>query len=90
MAPVSEKKTFNGRSGMMEVEGARVQWGRSVQQRRLHYTMMISDGDSNTFSELSKLKPYGGKFLITKEGVNKPHGQAGWHFSSESRLRQQQ
>ncbi|XP_070175731.1 uncharacterized protein [Littorina saxatilis] len=52
---------------MMEVEAARVLWGRSVSRHNLRYTVMLSDGDTKTFQELSKIKPYGDQVTIEKE-----------------------
>ena len=59
--------TFAGSSGMMEVEAARVLWRRSVQRHKLRYTTLLSDGDAKTFTELSKIKPYGDSIEIDKE-----------------------
>ncbi|KAK7101737.1 hypothetical protein V1264_020074 [Littorina saxatilis] len=60
-------KNFAGSSGMMEVEAARVLWGRSVSRHNLRYTVILSDGDTKTFQELSKIKPYGDQVTIEKE-----------------------
>ena len=60
-------KNFNGTSGMMEVEAARVLWGRSVERYKLRYKIMICDGDSKTFNELTRIKPYGEDVEIEKE-----------------------
>jgi hypothetical protein len=61
------KKNFDGSSGMMEVEGAKVLWSRSVAQHNLRYTVMLSDGDCKSHTELCKLHPYGPDVKITKE-----------------------
>ncbi|KAL8592498.1 hypothetical protein ACOMHN_021440 [Nucella lapillus] len=60
-------KNFKGSSGMMEVEAARVLWRRSVERYKLHYTVLLSDGDAKTFTELTNIKPYGDKVHIEKE-----------------------
>jgi hypothetical protein len=49
---------------MMEVEAARVLWRRSVQRHKLRYTLLLSDGDAKTFTELKNIKPY---WLIVSE-----------------------
>ncbi|KAL8619907.1 hypothetical protein ACOMHN_015191 [Nucella lapillus] len=61
------QKNVDGSSGMMEVEGAKVMWGRSVERNKMRYTTMLSDGDSKAFTELCKLNPYGPDHPITKE-----------------------
>ncbi|KAL8588578.1 hypothetical protein ACOMHN_059532 [Nucella lapillus] len=60
-------KNYTGSSGMMEVEAARVLWRRSVERHKLRYTVMLSDGDAKTFSELCQIKPYGEDVTIEKE-----------------------
>eukprot|EP00745_Piridium_sociabile_P007986 TRINITY_DN15350_c0_g1_i2.p1 TRINITY_DN15350_c0_g1~~TRINITY_DN15350_c0_g1_i2.p1 ORF type:complete len:326 (+),score=78.28 TRINITY_DN15350_c0_g1_i2:211-1188(+) len=52
---------------MMEVEAARVLWRRSVQRHKLRYTLLLSDGDAKTFTELNNIKPYGEGVIIEKE-----------------------
>ena len=52
---------------MMEVEAARVLWGRSVSRHKLRYTVLLSDGDAKTFNQLTALKPYGDDFMVEKE-----------------------
>ncbi|GFR98246.1 hypothetical protein ElyMa_002765300 [Elysia marginata] len=58
---------FFGTSGMMEVHGARVLWGRSVNSLRLRYTTMLSDGDCKSYTALQNLRPYGDDIEIDKE-----------------------
>jgi hypothetical protein len=60
-------KNFNGSSGMMEVEAAKVLWNRSVDSYKLRYTTILSDGDSKTFNELNSTRPYGKEVEIDKE-----------------------
>ena len=57
---------FYDKSGSMEVEGALRIWKRSVEQYKLRYTEMISDGDASTFSKVSAARPYGSNHPITK------------------------
>ena len=64
------KKNFEGSSGMMEVEGARRLWTRSVAQHKLRYTTMLSDGDCKTFNELQNERPYGDVLIKKEECVN--------------------
>ena len=59
-----------GSSGMMEVEAARVLWRRSVQHHKLRYTVMLSDGDAKTFTELNNIKPYGDVIIEKEECIN--------------------
>ncbi|KAK7478806.1 hypothetical protein BaRGS_00029905, partial [Batillaria attramentaria] len=78
------EKNFTGSSGMMEVEAARVLWRRSVTRHKLRYTVLLSDGDTKSFQELTMIKPYGDAVLIEKEEcINhqeltmiKPYGDA--------------
>ena len=64
------KKNFEGSSGMMEVEGARQLWTRSVAQHKLRYTTILSDGDCKTFSKLQNERPYGDVLVKKEECVN--------------------
>lgn len=48
-----------GSSGMMEVTGMNRIFQRSEARAGVKYTKYIGDGDSKTFSNLSKSKPYG-------------------------------
>ena len=60
------QKNFDGSSGMMEVEGAKVMWLRST-AAKLRYTTILCDGDCKTYNELCKLKPYGQDCPVVKE-----------------------
>ncbi|KAL8615826.1 hypothetical protein ACOMHN_048534 [Nucella lapillus] len=60
-------KNFKGSSGMMEVEAACVLWRHSVEHYKLRYTVLLSDGDAKTFTELTNIKPYGDEVHIEKE-----------------------
>ena len=55
---------------MMEVEGARRLWTRSVAQHKLRYMTMLSDGDCKTFNELQNERPYGDVLIKKEECVN--------------------
>ena len=61
------QKNFDGSSGMMEVEGAKTLWLRSVAEHKLRYTTLLSDGDCKTHTVLTELKPYGEGVEIDKE-----------------------
>ena len=43
---------FDGSSPAMEVEGATILWGRSVELHKLYYRWMICDGDSKAFNNV--------------------------------------
>ena len=51
-------QNYYGSSGGMEAEGARPMWQRSIEKYKLRYMEAVSDGDSKTFAELTKWKPY--------------------------------
>ena len=55
-----------GSSPAMEVEGAKILWGRSVERLNLRYTTVVSDGDSKTVQSLNEMKPYGEGVPIVK------------------------
>ncbi|KAL8600932.1 hypothetical protein ACOMHN_030589 [Nucella lapillus] len=63
----AQTKLKVGSSGMMEVEAARVLWRHSVERYKLCYTVLLSDGDAKTFTELTNIKPYGDEVHIEKE-----------------------
>ncbi|XP_005099717.3 uncharacterized protein LOC101846585 [Aplysia californica] len=48
---------YNGSSGGMKVEGAKVLWGRSL-LHKMRYTTLIGDGDSKSFAAVLVLNPY--------------------------------
>lgn len=53
------KKNHTGSSGIMEVIGMTNIFQRSEKNRELRYLKYLGDGDTKTFLELSKSKPYG-------------------------------
>lgn len=62
-------KNYNGSSGGMEAEAAKVLWGRSL-QHGLRYTTLIGDGDSKTYNAITTMDPYPGKVVKKAECVN--------------------
>ena len=60
------QKNFDGSSGMMEVEEAKVMWLRSTAEK-LRYTTILCDGDCKTYNKLCKLQPYGPDCPMVKE-----------------------
>ena len=73
---------------MMEVEGARRLWTRSVAQHKLRYMTMLSDGDCKTFNELQNERPYGDVLIKKEECVN--HVQKNGYSSKKLDHRQQE
>jgi len=51
---------------MMEVRAAEIMCKRSIEKNKMRYKYIISDGDTNTFSNLELVKPYGPHFVIEK------------------------
>ena len=49
----------DGRAGKMECEGAKAIYHRSVEKHSLRYTTYLGDGDTKSYQEVIKLKPYG-------------------------------
>ena len=52
---------------MMEVEGAKILFGRSKSLHGIRYTTMLSNGDSKAYNEVCKLQPYRPDCHILKE-----------------------
>ena len=50
----------------MEKAGALVIWGRSLEYK-VRFTMMVGDGDANSFLALTEASPYGAEFPVRKE-----------------------
>lgn len=59
--------TTRSSSGSMEVQGAQLEWDRSLASRGLRYLTFIGDGDSKAFSAVRDRRPYGPDVDITKE-----------------------
>lgn len=62
-------KNHDGSSNSMEVAAAKVIWARSSNSG-LHYTTMLSDGDSKAFDAVMGMKPYGDKAIKKEECLN--------------------
>ena len=68
-------KNFSGSSQSMEPEAAMTIWKRSTENRQLCSTIFIGDGDSKSYQQISKMKPYGSLLIHKKEclaHVSKP------------------
>ena len=55
---------YTGSSPAMEMEGASIIWGRSVQKNQLRYTMVISDVDAKSILRLNSEHHYGSDIVI--------------------------
>ncbi len=86
-------KNFDGSANAMEVECAKRIWERSIEKHGLRYTTMLSDGDSKSFTAISKEKVYGESVTIEKEEcvshVSKRMGTALNNLKSESKAQKQ-
>ena len=51
----------------MEVEAAKVLWGRSVERHGVRYVRVIADGDSKAYDTVNEEMPYGPDIPIVKE-----------------------
>lgn len=69
---------YEGPSGGMEQESAKVTWGRSLARHKLRYTAMLCDGDSKALNDLNtKHKPYGDIEIQKLDCVNHVHKRMG-------------
>lgn len=59
-------KNHEGSAGKMEVIGMLRMFQRSMDQRNVRYSKYIGDGDTKTFCEISKDKPYGDDVTVEK------------------------
>ena len=59
-------KNYDGTAGGMEVEAARVLWGRSADYM-IRYVALIGDGDSGAWKFLLELSPYGPSHPVDKK-----------------------
>lgn len=64
------EKNYEGSSGSMEMHAAEILWKRSVEDLKMRYTVVLSDGDSKTYNHLSKLKIYGNTIILKEECIN--------------------
>ena len=66
--------TFEGKSGGMEAEGARILWKRSIEQLNMRYVTFVGDGDSTAFTAVCALNdgkgPYEGIQVKKEECIN--------------------
>eukprot|EP00795_Rhopilema_esculentum_P002650 gene2650-847_t len=73
-------KNFDGSANSMEAECAVRLWRRSKENFCLHYTTMLSDGDSKAYAAVVNDSPYGEDIVIEKEDcinhVSKRMGKA--------------
>ena len=58
---------FEKSSKAMEAEGAVMLFSRSVEKLGLQYTSFIADGDSATYREILRARPYGSSVTIVKK-----------------------
>ena len=61
------QRNHGGSSNSMEVEAAKVVFGRSIANHNLRYSTMVSDGDCKTNSVLNNMKVYGEEHPVVKE-----------------------
>ena len=50
----------------MEMEGAAVLWGRSIEKHNFRYTYMVSDGDSKAYAKVFEMNVYGEDVQVKK------------------------
>lgn len=77
-------------SGAMEVEGAIILFGRSLQKHGFRYLKMLGDGDAKTHTRLIELDPYGGRPIIKVECINHVAKRLGTALRSLKQKRQAQ
>ena len=51
----------------METAAARAMWARSLETRKMRYTVMISDGDTDSWTAVVVMNPYGVEHPIVKK-----------------------
>ena len=56
-----------GSAGLMEVEGVKEMFSRSIEKYNLMYEHYIGDGDTKTFKQLVGSKPYGDDVIVKKK-----------------------
>ena len=57
---------FEGSSPAMEMEGAIINWSRSIEKHDFRYIYMVSDGDSKAHTKLCEIKCYGEDVAVHK------------------------
>ncbi|KAK4327340.1 hypothetical protein Pmani_002172 [Petrolisthes manimaculis] len=60
-------KNFDGSNPAMEMEGWKILFGRSVENCKMKYVRVVSDGDSKGYKAVKAMKPYGDGVEIKKE-----------------------
>ena len=64
-------KNFEGTANAMEVQCAKVLWGRSEANFKLRYSTMLTDGDSKSFDAICEENIYGvDKQVVKEECIN--------------------
>ena len=61
------KNYFGTSSGAMESDAAVELWGRSEAKRKMRYMVMLSDGDTDSWSKVNEANSYGEGKTIVKE-----------------------
>lgn len=61
------KADHKGSAGLMEVEGVKELFERSIEQYDVKYEYYIGDGDTKTFKHLIDSKPYGDDVIVKKK-----------------------
>ena len=67
---------YTGSSNAMEVEMAKRLWSRS-EQKGLHYTGFLTDGDSKAYNSVVEMRPYGDSPIEKEECINHAHKRMG-------------
>ena len=68
------KNYFGNSSGSMEADAAIKLWSRSIKERDMRYMVLLSDGDTDTWTKLNLNKPYGeNNFIVKEECINHIH-----------------
>ncbi|KAH7940305.1 hypothetical protein HPB52_023019 [Rhipicephalus sanguineus] len=71
------QKNSSSKPGQMEVEAAKILFGRSLEKHGLRYTTMLCDGDSRAFNSLQEEKVYGFVPIEKEDCVNHIHKRMG-------------
>lgn len=71
------QKNTSSKPGQMEVEAAKILFGRSLEKHGLRYTTMLCDGDSRAFNSLQEEKVYGYIAISKEDCVNHVHKRMG-------------
>ena len=68
---------FMGSSDSMEVEAAKRIWSRSILKNKMRYTILVNDGDSESWTVLNKMAPYKNVIIEKEEYINHFHKRLG-------------